>query len=154
MVTEGRVGHHVGWIAENDPEALPVYLKLGIPFIIMWATAVMAPKLAILGLFLRIFTKYWHRVSCFALVGLVSATALVVVLVTALQCVPIATLWDPDGHPHARCIDMNAFWRWGSFPNIITDVMMLFLPMPCIWRLQLSTRDKIGVILTFATGSV
>ena len=154
MVSKGRVGHHVGWIVENDPEALTTYLKLGIPFIVMWAMAVMAPKLAILGLFLRIFTKHWHRVSCFVLIGIVSASAFVVVLATALQCVPIQALWDPDGHPNAHCIDTNAFWRWGSFPNIITDVMMLFLPVPCIWKLQLSTRDKVGVILTFATGSV
>jgi hypothetical protein len=154
MVAGGGVGHHAGWVLQNEPEAVRLFMKLQIPHITIYAAAVTFPKLAILGLFLRIFTKQWHRVCCQLLIVLVAATGIAVVIVTCFQCRPLAYLWDPEGHPGARCIDINAFWRWGSFPNIITDVMILLLPVPCIWKLQLSTRDKVGLIVTFATGSV
>ncbi|KAL1957329.1 hypothetical protein VTO42DRAFT_6118 [Malbranchea cinnamomea] len=154
MVTSGGVGHHLTWVLATDPAAFKTFLKLQIPMTIMYAMAVMFPKLAILALYLRIFTKPWHRVSCFTLIGLVSAAGFSVVLTACLQCRPLAFMWNPEGHPGGKCIDVNAFWKWGSFPNIVTDFLMLMLPMPCIWKLQLSIRDKIGLVVTFATGSV
>lgn len=37
--------------------------------------------------------------------------------------------------------------------NILTDVMMLILPIPVIWKIQTSKTVKLGLILTIATGS-
>lgn len=154
MVNHGGVGHHTVWVEAEDPEAIITFMKLQIPLTVMYAMAVMFPKLAILGLYLRIFTKQWHRVSCFTLIAVVSATGVSIAIVTCLQCRPISALWDVVADQETQCIDIPLFWRWGSFPNIMTDLLMLTLPIPCIWRLQLSTRDKIGLVLTFATGSV
>lgn len=154
MVSHGGVGHHVAWLEAEDPNAIITFAKLQIPLTVMYAMAVMFPKLAILGLYLRIFTREWHRVSCYTLIGLVAGTGISTAIVTCLQCRPISALWDPTLDKDEMCIDIQYFWRWASFPNIVTDIMMLALPMPCIWRLHLSLRDKIGLVLTFTTGSV
>lgn len=48
----------------------------------------------------------------------------------------------------------EAFVRWSTLPNILTDVIMLILPLPSIWNLQLRTPLKIGLTITFLTGSL
>jgi hypothetical protein len=45
-------------------------------------------------------------------------------------------------------------FRYGSIPNIVTDVVMLILPMPLIWGLHVSTKVKIGLLVTFLLGSM
>jgi hypothetical protein len=45
-------------------------------------------------------------------------------------------------------------FRYGSIPNIVTDVMMLILPMPLIWSLHVSPKVKIGLLVTFLLGSM
>lgn len=154
MVLDGGVGRHFGWLLENDPEGITTFLKLQVPFTIVYSLAACFPKLVILGLYLRIFAEKRDRISCYILIGILSATCIAVVIVTCIQCTPLAFLWDPESHPDGSCIDMNKFWTWGSFPNIVTDVMMLILPLNCIWKLQLSFKDKVGLVLTFATGSM
>lgn len=154
MVLDGGVGRHIGWLGMNDPDSITTFLILQVPFTMVYALAVCFPKLVILGLYLRIFAQQSHRIACFVMIALVSAACFAVVLVTCLQCTPLAFLWEPEKHPGGHCLDMNSFWTWGSLPNIITDVFMLLLPLPCIWKLQLSKKDKFGLILTFATGSM
>ncbi|OCL04356.1 hypothetical protein AOQ84DRAFT_346335 [Glonium stellatum] len=154
MVYNGGIGHHLLWIASNDPAALTTFAKLQIPFTIVYALAVTFPKMAILGLYLRIFVEKSYRFASFGLIAILTSSCLAVVIVTCTQCTPISFLWDPTGHPEGHCIDIDSFWRWGSFPNVITDLIMLLLPLPCIWKLQLSKKDKIGLAVTFATGSI
>lgn len=41
-----------------------------------------------------------------------------------------------------------------SVPNIVTDLIMLLLPMPVIWRLKLPTKQKIALTGVFLLGSL
>jgi hypothetical protein len=154
MVQNGGVGRHVGWLTMNEPTKIRTFTIIQVPFTIAYALAVNFPKLVILGLYLRIFAEKSHRICCYILIAILSAAGLSVVLVTCLQCTPLAFMWDPTLHPGGHCINIQSFWTWGSLPNIITDVLMMGLPLPCIWKLQLSAKDKIGLVLTFATGSM
>ncbi|KUJ24393.1 uncharacterized protein LY89DRAFT_548631, partial [Mollisia scopiformis] len=69
------------------------------------------------------------------------------------MCIPFQYNWDKKikgGH----CIDQQMFFRWATVPNIVTDLVMFFLPMPAVWGLHLPTSQKIGVTFTFFLGSV
>lgn len=154
MVKIGGAGKHLDWLNANEPKTVIAFSKLQIPFTITYALAVAFPKLTILGLYLRIFAQRCHRSACYVLIAIVSMVCCAVLLLACLQCVPLASVWNPGGHPNSHCIDISSFWRWGSFPNIITDILTMALPVPCIWKLQLSKRDKAGLFVTFATGSV
>ncbi|TAQ91354.1 hypothetical protein B7494_g345 [Chlorociboria aeruginascens] len=154
MVDNGGVGHHLMWLEENDPTALTTFAKIQLPDTVFYILAVTFPKLAILSLYLRIFTQRAYRITSYIVISIVSAGCLAIVITTFVQCTPIAYMWNPIGHPDGHCIDISSFWRWGSFPNIITDVVMLGLPLPCIWQLQLSKKDRLGLLATFCTGSI
>lgn len=38
--------------------------------------------------------------------------------------------------------------------NLITDLILLFLPMPIIWKLKLPIRQRLGLVFVFAMGAL
>ena len=84
--------------------------------------------------------------------AVVTATAIADIIASGLQCVPLEYMWNKniDG----SCFDIPIFFRYGTLPNSLTDVLMLILPMGSVWSLQMSTRNKIGATATLLVGSV
>jgi hypothetical protein len=154
LVKKCYVGHHITWVLENHPTALTTYSKIQVPYPMIYVLACTFPKLAILGLYLRIFAAKRDRLASYALIAIISLWCISAIVANGLQCIPLAYLWNPTTYPDGQCFNINEFWRWLSFPNILTDFVMLLLPFPCIWKLRLSKRDKVGLALTFCTGSV
>ena len=68
-------------------------------------------------------------------------------------CRPFAANWNPK-LPGSHCIDNEAFFRYSSVPNIMTDIVMLVLPIRIVWNLHTTTRLKIGLTATFTVGSL
>ncbi|KAL8660248.1 MAG: hypothetical protein Q9202_006740 [Teloschistes flavicans] len=69
----------------------------------------------------------------------------------AFQCTPVKFLWDftvPGGH----CINFSAFARFTGVMNVVTDVLILSLPIPIVWSLHLERSKKIGVCALFLLG--
>lgn len=152
-LTAGGVAHHIATLEANDPNKIIVWAKAVLALPIIYVAAVLFPKLAILAIYLRIFTQAPYRISCYVLALILIANWLGTTIAGFLMCIPLRYLWDKTvvgGH----CFDLNAYLRWGSFGNIVTDIIMLLLPLPVIWRLHTSRNIKIGLTITFATGSV
>jgi hypothetical protein len=154
LVKKCYVGHHITWVRENHPTALTTYSKIQVLYPMIYTLACTFPKLVILGLYLRIFIAKRDRLVSYSLIAIISLWCISVIVANGLQCIPIAYLWNPTSYPDGHCFNINEFWKWFSFPNILTDFVMFLLPFPCIWKLRLSKRDKIGLALTFCTGSV
>jgi hypothetical protein len=154
MVKVGGVGHRLAYNCYYQPSVLTTFAKLQISNILSLALAIALAKIVILNLFLRIFHQKPYRIATFIVMGIQVAAMLVVVIVGVTQCTPLAYTWEPQKHPNGHCIDKNTFWRWGNFPQLVTDVAILVLPIPALWQLKLSAKDKIGVIVTFCTGGI
>jgi hypothetical protein len=69
-----------------------------------------------------------------------------------LQCVPIAASWDNS--IHAQCINKGVFWIAFAIMNILTDVLVLALPIPQIFRLHLKLREKLMLSGVFLLGGL
>lgn len=135
------------------PGNLIVYAKFIIAVPLLYLAAVVFPKLAILAIYLRVFTQPRFRIVCYLLAAVLVANWIGTTVAGLLICRPLRYLWDhsiPGGH----CFDINAWFRWASLVNIVTDVVMLILPLPVIWVLHTSKNVKIGLTITFATGSM
>ncbi|ESZ91059.1 hypothetical protein SBOR_8553 [Sclerotinia borealis F-4128] len=154
MVRRGGIGYHAIWLKTYHPLALQTFAKLQIVMVILYSASVTFPKLSMLGLYLRIFVGKRERIAAYTTMGIVSASFIALILCALLQCAPLGYLWNKAGHPGGHCFNTGVFWRYGSLPNLITDLAMLVLPLPCIWKLKLSQRDKIGLVFTFITGSI
>ena len=75
-----------------------------------------------------------------------------VTVVKVIQCIPRQRIWDSS--ISGNCIDLTAVLKTtGSF-NTVSDLFILILPIREIWKLQMETRQKIGVSAAFAIGLV
>jgi hypothetical protein len=152
IVYVGAVGTHLAAVMIWNPQKLVGWAKGVLVIAWIWAIAVMLPKLSILGFYLRFFKSNTERYITYAIMGLLVVTSIVNGLVTTFDCTPIAYQWDKS--IQGRCIDVLALYRWMSFPNIVTDVIILVLPMRMVWALRMTRTQKLGLSVIFLTGGV
>ena len=153
MTKYGGVGRHLLALELTNPAKIVVWAKFLIAIEWIYLAAITFPKLCILSIYLRIFITKAYRMTVYTLGMTVILTFIGGGLAGSLGCQPLAYFWDhtiPGGH----CFNTNAFFRWISLPNVLTDVIMLVLPLPFIWALHMTRNQKIGLTVTFLTGSV
>ena len=110
-------------------------------------------KMSILCLYLRIFNVNRPFRYCTWAVMLITFGYLFSNLWTQIfGCRPIAKNWIPDLPGHC-ILTPKADYGYGSL-NFITDLLIFVLPLPIVWRLQLSSRDKLGVSVILIIGSM
>lgn len=154
MVYDAGVGQHVLSVCLTDPEKLKTYATLLLPFSLFLNLGIGFSKIAILGLYLRIFIHRRYVYTTYALIVIQVAAMIAALVVSAVLCLPLTHLTFPEDHPSGHCINVPLFWQWGNLPQAITDFVILILPFPTLVNLKLTTRNKIGVIITMMTGSV
>lgn len=147
------VGYHIPYLKETNSEIIEVWGKYLVAISTLYFAGVNIPKMAILALYRRLFPKKSYRYIIYALGSVLVGLTISTVVTVLAACVPYAANWDPT-IPGARCINKEAFFRWGSLPNIITDIVMLILPVHIVWHLNTTTRLKIGLTITFLMGSL
>ena len=119
-------------------------------FEILYTTTISTAKLSILLFYRRIFETPVFRQVTQAVGFVVLAWFLAVVLVSIFSCTPIHGYWDHS--IPATCIDSRAFYLGNSIANILTDVIILALPVRMIWHLQTSRSQKVALTLVFGLG--
>jgi hypothetical protein len=114
-------------------------------------TLLLALKLSILTMYLRIFPTRFMKLGVYMITVFVGAWYIAAIFVTVFQCVPVQKAYTPsikDGH----CVDNIKWFLGSSIPNIIQDIMILFLPVHEIWKLHLPRPQKIGISAVFLLG--
>lgn len=106
-------------------------------------------KCSILAFYWRLF-RASIRVPCCILGAVTICWEIAVLLITVLQCTPISGFWNKG--IHAKCLNTKYFFLGNSVPNIVTDLALLLLPVPYIWRLHATTSQKIVLAGTFMLG--
>lgn len=71
-----------------------------------------------------------------------------IILVLTLQCVGKKAVG-----PGKTCVDSFALFIASSVTNVITDVIMLIIPLFAIWNLHMATKRKVGIAAIFAVGT-
>ncbi|RDW57956.1 60S ribosomal protein L36 [Aspergillus mulundensis] len=110
-------------------------------------------KLSIFLLYLRVFAPARRGVtyiSIHLLIWFNLAFYLANFFLKVFQCVPRAKIWYPEIAGH--CININIPILVTAAINVLSDLLMLCLPIICVWRLQMSTKRKLGVSAIFAAG--
>ncbi|KAK9311147.1 hypothetical protein V1524DRAFT_457636 [Lipomyces starkeyi] len=153
-VIVGGVGLHVTDIEERyGPDPITSFLKDLVAVQILWATSLAMTKASILLFYMRIFDvadRHFRIVSRVAIVA-IFLWCMSVILCGFLLCRPFAYNWDqsiPGGHCNNQIL---SYILTGSF-NIVTDILVLCLPIPMIRKLQMPFRTKVALTLIFAIG--
>ncbi|KAF2147766.1 hypothetical protein K461DRAFT_325195 [Myriangium duriaei CBS 260.36] len=156
--TAGNLGSH----DEFSPQGMPIVThKHTVAFKCQYALQIMAyigdglTKLSILFLYRRLFPNPAYNIANTIWCIVIGAWAIAFIFGTVFQCTPINTVWlSPfaEATP-GKCADTMPFYAAGAITDLITDVLVLALPIPMVWRLQLPTRKKIGVTCIFLLGA-
>jgi hypothetical protein len=117
----------------------------------MYNIALMAVKMTFLFQFYRVLAVN-HRTKRIYIIAtvLVGSWALSQVLVEIFICSPIEAFWDQS--VQGRCIPNYPQWYINAAGNIISDMVVFFLPIPVIRELSLVRPQKIILMFIFCLG--
>ncbi|RBR09477.1 uncharacterized protein FIESC28_09861 [Fusarium coffeatum] len=108
-------------------------------------------KLSLLLMYYRIFRVPYFKKMAWIVGSFVFAWVITITFLFIFICVPVAKLWYPDLPGH--CINQVGTWIANAASTIFTDIVILCLPIPPIWKLQLGRSEKLGLTAAFAIGS-
>jgi len=84
--------------------------------------------------------------------GVVVAWLIATILVAVFSCNPVDAFWTQA--PGSKCIVSEHFYIANAVPNIITDVIILALPVRMVWQLHTSKGERIALTFIFLLGSL
>ncbi|KAF4432314.1 Satratoxin biosynthesis SC1 cluster protein 4 [Colletotrichum fructicola] len=71
--------------------------------------------------------------------------------VAFLQCIPLEAVWDHK--IESKCIkNIAIIWYFNGTFNIVTDFIIITLPIPKIWQLQMPRTQKVVLVGVFMLG--
>lgn len=122
---------------------------------IVYVPTMLITKVSILLMYLRLFmpnrqTKICHFTRFIIWTNVLFYLSVLIVSING--CIPrrkIWQIWVPG-----KCVDEEAILLVTAVINTLSDLIILLLPIGCIWHLQLSPRRKLAISAVFATGSV
>ncbi|KAL3262018.1 hypothetical protein ABHI18_003202 [Aspergillus niger] len=142
-----------GWNITSVPtDKLTISLKVLFSSQWFFCLAVAAFRLAILCLYLDLFRGNWFRWCTITTMALVTLYWVASVLTIALLCRPINANWDIS--INRTCGDITKVeFASGSF-NLAVDLLIVSLPMPIVWGLNMPKEKKISVTAAFLLGLI
>jgi hypothetical protein len=121
---------------------------------LIYVLAITCSKLVFLCLCIRIFdTSRGYRFATYFVASLVVLNWLADLFISFTICKPFTAQWD-HSIPGGKFGDIIRVYQFISIPNIVTDVMMLALPLPALYKLHVDLGTRISLFVTFMMGSV
>lgn len=113
----------------------------------------MAVKTSILVFYLTLTRgEKIFRWANYATLFVVNAAGLALTLVNVFQCTPVGAAFHFSLAPNEHCTDIVTLYLSSSPVNIVTDLAILFLPMPILTQMRLPRKQKIILVITFSFG--
>ncbi|KAG9252016.1 uncharacterized protein F5Z01DRAFT_245365 [Emericellopsis atlantica] len=155
MLPEQRPGE------KPSAEALAIRVKgnkLHFAQWVVYATTLWTLKSSLLVLYMRLTTGLAGRFACRIKAGfiMVAATWVAVMLTIFLSCRPFTDYFKPNVNGSAVCraaISPPIVWTCYAL-NVFTDLYLITLPMPLLWKTSMKTYKKVGLGLLFSAGAV
>lgn len=132
-------------------------LKLFYMAEVFYLTTTVLTKISILFFYLRVFSSFTFRRVVWAVIGVCTAFYVSFVFALIFQCRPISYAWTRwDGQHLGQCINVGAGIFSHAAINMVLDLVVLILPLPMLWKMQLtySIMGKVYIFVMFSFGLV
>ncbi|KAL8832142.1 MAG: hypothetical protein Q9170_005001 [Blastenia crenularia] len=123
----------------------------------LYVLAISLAKVSLLLFLYRIFAvDRGFRIAAWTCGAVLTIWSTVTILLAIFSCRPVAASWnvklraDPKTVCNPKSYDVENIY---GFCNVITDVVLMIMPVPLVWHLQMDRKRKIGIVLVFATGA-
>ncbi|KAL6916666.1 hypothetical protein FSHL1_008114 [Fusarium sambucinum] len=147
------VGQHVWALTITQ---LSEVVKLSYVYSFLFASAVFTTKVSILLFYQRIFTRssLSFRIAFWFGTILVMSYPIIFIFTMSFCCTPISHYWTQFMGSQGSCIDVGQFFVALAIVNLITNVVVLLIPVPEVLKLQMSREKKAGVFGILALGGL
>ncbi|KAK6832906.1 hypothetical protein PG987_007600 [Apiospora arundinis] len=147
--TKYGLGGHI-W-EPMGPEDLMISLQLVFAEGLLYNISLMAIKIALVSQYFRLISGTKYRIPCLVLAALLIIWCLGMISIVIFGCYPVQSAWDftiadrdCTTASHGIVIGIG---------NIVTDFILILLPVPIIWKLKITTGQKLVIICIFSIGS-
>ncbi|KAH9221259.1 hypothetical protein DL95DRAFT_15988 [Leptodontidium sp. 2 PMI_412] len=132
------------------PRQIQICLILHYIFQITYKLSVALNKASILLLYLRIMPQRIYRILIFSLLTIVALFAIATTIAGVFQCIPVDKAWNKKKPGH--CYNLVDAWYTNAVFSIVTDFLILMLPMHMVYKLQRDVREKFLLYGVFGLG--
>ncbi|KAI0838441.1 hypothetical protein F5Y06DRAFT_46833 [Hypoxylon sp. FL0890] len=146
--TKYGLGAHYYDIKEAD---IVEFWKMFYALTVTYASTLMLVKFSLFFQYYRLILEVpRYRLFYLFVMFLVGGWVIAQEFILIFSCTPIHTYWDGD--PHGKCLNSELLGWMNAIGNIVTDLIVLVLPIPVVWRLNLKKGRKWAVIGIFGLG--
>ncbi|KAF9881761.1 hypothetical protein CkaCkLH20_00907 [Colletotrichum karsti] len=122
---------------------------------ITYNVAMASLKITFLFQFYQIFRHVRvMRIVYLVAIFIVGAWSITQILLAVLVCVPIEANWNPSVPGVVTCLPTFVATYINATGTMVTDVIVLFLPLPTLWSLRLRGRQIWAVFGVFGIGAI
>lgn len=113
----------------------------------------MAVKLALLLITARVFGAVHKKtlIGIYILIGIIVLYYVSGVFIKIFICWPIPAYWKGETE---KCMDQSAIITADAIISVISDLVILILPTPLTWSLQLSRKRRLRIIGMLGAGGI
>ncbi|KAI2642230.1 hypothetical protein GGS21DRAFT_501572 [Xylaria nigripes] len=151
---QAGVGYHITFLEHNEPEKTTLFFKYLVAISTWYFATISIAKLAVCQLYRTLFPQRPVFIVLCVVTAILVGTSLATVILILAACKPFSANWAPQEVQMIHCLNKEAVFVWGTLPNIITDVVLLAIPLPIVWKLHASTRLRLALTVTFVIGSI
>lgn len=110
-------------------------------------------KASVLFLYHRVFFVSRNFTRGLWAVGLfVFSYSGILAVSSLLQCTPLSHIWDPN--VPGKCKAIPLIGTILAVFNVLTDIVILVMPMPMLWKLHMETKEKLSIMAIFLLGGL
>jgi hypothetical protein len=147
LMCRAGMGLHVEEVGMNGAVRMAKFLLVAE---ILYVYNLVWTKISFLLMYYRIFHFPYFKFWAYLIGAFVIAWVITITFIFIFICVPVQKLWYPD--IPGRCVNQVGTWIANAASTILTDLAILILPIPQIWKLQLKKFEKTALTFTFCLG--
>lgn len=119
---------------------------------LLYKSCILCTKESICFLYLRLFSVGHRRfrITVISSMVFIALYYIIAILLTIFQCTPVKKSWEKQ--IPGTCIQLQTFFFANAAFNVITDILVMVLPIPVISKLQITRKQRIGLGLIFCVG--
>ncbi|KAF4990209.1 hypothetical protein FGRMN_8630 [Fusarium graminum] len=150
---EGGVAAKSHTLSDNELDQYTLGSKLQLTAWYAYTALLWSLKGTMLCFFSRMTIGTWHNVFVKS-VSVISAISYVAVFLTiTCGCHPFYKNWQVQPDPGLVCSFKMQNFLVTTVLNVLTDGMILCIPLPLLWKLQVPVRKKLVIGLLLSSGA-
>ncbi|KAF9891861.1 hypothetical protein FE257_003346 [Aspergillus nanangensis] len=140
-------------IEDVSPEDQVLFRKFCYIATVLYCPMALLTKVALLSILIRIFSPYKSKIIfIYVFLGCLCVYYTIAEIVKIRMCDPVPAYWELT--PGASCLDQRAALIADSVISVVSDLIILLLPLPLTWSLQMSKKKKLRVAGMLSAGGL